>query len=483
MKRIFYLSALGAILFASCAKTENPNPNQEKTYSFSIGAEKETDNTDETRVEFVDGLMHWSVGDKVGMFVSRPNGMFINNIAMTGQHTEPTTSTSFIGELTESQIVMFDANGGYGYITYFPYDVNVTGQYDLGFGADISFAVPQTITIPKNEFPSDNVFMYSYNNLPALTWLDDNGEQQYSERVGFNYKHVYSYLRVKLDVNLMGLPVTKIEVTHPSANISGNMTMLLRSTSSIRSVYGGSNRNMVVNINGGMSVGDEVYIPMILESYPSGTKFTFTFSNGVTYEKTIPSNLTLQRGKIHNIAFKLPFIADFMNSNNYTPSLPSLNTVINGPFDFAGHTYLGGGIQTGKWASTANIIQFGNGNSDSQTALATPALNLSGKTSIPVEVTMTVAFTHGDWNAYVGPVSLYVNTAPTNATNYTFSSSGVNLSSQVGFSGSYVERATPTTNPLVINCANSKIGISFRGYSSRIYYSYMYMSRLTIMPL
>ncbi len=43
MKKVFYLIAVAGLVITSCAKTDNPNPNKGKTYSFEIGAERETD--------------------------------------------------------------------------------------------------------------------------------------------------------------------------------------------------------------------------------------------------------------------------------------------------------------------------------------------------------------------------------------------------------------------------------------------------------
>ncbi len=484
MKKIFYIVAVAGLMLNSCAKNEKPQPQQEESkYSFSIGAEKETDEdgSPETRIEMINGVKHWSVGDQVGMFVRTTNG-YINNIALMGQHTEPATATSFVGELSHSDISQFDPSSECRFLTYYPHNASATATFDVSTGWYLNFSTPQNITVKKGEFSTDNVFMYSAYRAYPTTWLDGNGEQQWSARQSLKYRHAYSYLRVKLDINLMGLPVTRIQVTHPESGISGNMRLYLPAypnSQNDQNILGG-NRNMIVDIDGGMNLGDEVYIPMIRESYPAGTKFTFTYSNGATYEKTIQSDITLQRGKIHNIAFKLPFIADFINGQNYTPALP--NDDLANPFDFAGHAYLSQRLQGGNRG-----VEFWNTSyAQYEYAFATPALNLSGKTSVPVEVKAFMSFYSTSMNeTSPQPNSgdrFYVNTVSRTTTSYSYSTNGT----PVTITGTYrVGYVTPFT----LNNTSSRIGITFKPRTARDFlsgrdkYYYIAMSRLEVVPL
>ncbi len=224
MKKVFYLIAVAGLVITSCAKTDNPNPNKGKTYSFEIGAERETDEdgAPETRIQFINDALYWSVGDRVGMFVHEGTTQRINNLAMTGNHSEPVKATSFTGTLTQSEIESLNPNNTYRCMSYFPYSTTVTAPS----ASTIVLSIPQTITVRKNEFPTDQILMLASptDAFPPITWLDENGEQQWDKSVSFTYRHMFSYVRVKLNTNLTSLSVTGIEVSSPSNHrLSGNL--------------------------------------------------------------------------------------------------------------------------------------------------------------------------------------------------------------------------------------------------------------------
>ncbi len=335
------------------------------------------------------------------------------------------------------------------------------------------------MTIRKNEFPSDYALMFALaNNKHALTWLDGNGKQQRGERIAFNYKHVLSYLRVRLDINLMSLPVTKIEITSGSVGLLGDIYL-----NRAGAIVLGGGRNVTINIPEGMDVGDEIYVPLLPNTHTAGLTFRFTFSNGVTYEKVVPNNLTMQQGKTHGIAFKLPFIADFQNSNRYTPPLPNMGQQLRSSFDFAGHTYLA----TGLTRSSGGIQIAYPYISTDRNGLATPPLNLGGKTSVPVQVKATITF------------STTNNRQPNSQYDYIYIAYDSNIWTNVTLSNSSTitvpittrgtgEYSTPIPASSYTTLASSRSKIRLLYYQNNIHTSQitsptMILNRLEVHPL
>ncbi len=345
MKRLIYLTAIVGFIMVSCAKpNDNPNPNEGETYSFEIGAEKEADGTDGTRVEVVDGLLHWSVGDQVGMYVTNTNGTtkHIDNFAMTGIHTEPTRNTTFKGLLTQSQISQLDPNSTYRHFSYHPYGsmvLNNISNYNT-YGIVMTHTLPNQITVRPNEFPMDNVYLFAEEGslAPPMTWLDENDEQQLGARRTFTYKHTMAYLRVRINENLNGYPIEEIRVNLNTVPVSLTAMVCLSGGLSMYSnrkkddnyyiMYANNlsastnYKYIYVTIEDGMDVGDYIYIPIppnVLYPYGDyGTssrtlRFSFYYSrNGQRYQfgnKTLPVSTTeeifFEAGKIYDIAFNL----------------------------------------------------------------------------------------------------------------------------------------------------------------------------------
>ncbi len=325
MKKLFYLIAFGALLFASCAKTDNPNPNEEKTYSFSIGAEKEAGGTDETRVELIDGLMHWSVGDKVEMHIWRAGiaTPLMANFVMTNTHTEPTRSTTFEGELTQSDISIFNPNiTTYTYFTHY-HGSNASAYVNVGPPYSMSIiAIPAAITMQKNEFPKQHVFMCDrITNAPAATWLE-NGEQRASERMHFTYKHALAYLRLK--INSVGTYKTmrRIFISDYRATrglqLSGSARVSMTDDGRIicqnTGTSAGATTLTITISNGYLQAGDIVYIPMYPNTFSYLHRLGFEFNpadgSGVRHEVVLPytasTQQVLEAGKIYDISFNIP---------------------------------------------------------------------------------------------------------------------------------------------------------------------------------
>ncbi len=338
MKKLFYLTAAIGFVMASCTK---PEPTEESTYSFSIGAEKEAGNTDETRVEFIDGLMHWSVGDNVEIHIlnagafGTPMDKITEGIPMTGLHREPVRATTFAGKLTYSTISKLNPNNLYDYVTTYSGGAYSLEAYYAGSSTNsrdfyFLYCIPTIFITPKNQFNPQNVFMLAHTfNVPPTTWLE-NRIQKFGERITFTYKHVFAYLRVKIEENLSGKAIEQIQVTSTSAHnnltyaaLSGHFQYNIdRNSGAVRSlgytsINGLSGRVTAdCNIDGGINSGDYIYIPIpektIINSPYSGItglqfRFLFKYNDYVTKTIDLTTNeiKTLEAGKIYDISFRL----------------------------------------------------------------------------------------------------------------------------------------------------------------------------------
>ncbi len=332
MKKIFYLTALVVLVFASCTKPRNDH-NGERKYSLSIGASKEgdTNNASGTRLEMINGALHWSVGDRVGMFVGEYmyNGdLLLDDFAMDGQHTDPVKSTTFKGELTYDQISQFYQHGAYSFTSYHPYDMWVDFTHNDGHLQDrLHFEIPRDMELTPNEFPSQYAFMYARNTgYPPITWLDENDEQQwYHGGAAFYYAHALSYMRLKITNNPTNSPVVSIGMNSEFGNVNLSDTYELDPVFGDIQSYGGhsANRTRQIYIPDGLDVGDELYIPMIPSHYTADITFYFYFEDGTYREKLVPASaraLGLERGTIHPITFTFtyPIENDSYELQDYT---------------------------------------------------------------------------------------------------------------------------------------------------------------------
>ncbi len=185
MKKIFYLIALAGIVLASCAKPDN-NPNKERLYSFSISAERaadsdDTDDSSKTRIELINDILYWSIGDNIGLSIYKGSSYYdppiVALIEMTSDHQEPTKYANFKGHLTYDQISQFNSYEMYHYNATFP-----RAYYDISYGSVGCMVghLANYFDLKKNEFPLSPIFMYAQTpNCYAMTWLDENGEQQF----------------------------------------------------------------------------------------------------------------------------------------------------------------------------------------------------------------------------------------------------------------------------------------------------------------
>lgn len=375
MKHLIYFVAIATVLFVSCGEQQPPKE-EPRRFSVTIGDEQ----TSETRAEMVDGIYHWSVGDKVGLFVTdagvETGEKVINNLELTGNHIEPVTHTDFTGHLLEEEISSLDPNKSYDYYTYYPYHPE-GGNFGYPF---VEFDIPTNITLEKNKFLTYYAPMVGevQKNLHPITWLEEE-IQQYGDPISFHYRHVMSFFKLELECNLMGYPVTSITIRNNFGTlISGVLELNLNDGTAEYKT--GSNILNITFDDGFFDLGDHLYIPMPVGDYGDEVfTFTFNFANGGVYERVVPGR-NFERGAKYDISFKLPFIVDF----NQTPTLEEAG-LVNATFPM---TYMGWefyGVNAIPGATYINIPQNGG-------TFKTPALNLntrSGRTSIPVRVRVT----------------------------------------------------------------------------------------------
>ncbi len=332
MKKIFYLTALAVLLFASCTKPGN-NPNEERKYSFSIGANKEhdTNSSSGTRVEIINEDLYWSVGDKVGMFVgnytNNTGELQLDDFVMTGLHSEPVKSTTFSGELTYDQISQFDPDDIYAYTSYHPYDMYVDVLHINGYSDEVYFEIPYSMELMANEFPSQYALMYARSSITPITWLDDDGTQRWRNQPAvFYYEHVLSYMRLKINTSETSNPVTSIYIESDPGNTNLSDIYMFNTRLghyNISSNGGHSvNRTRQITIPNGLNVGDELFIPIVGGHYGADIRFSFTFEDGSYVTKLVPASinpLLLNQGQIHTITFNLsyPIISNEFTLDDY----------------------------------------------------------------------------------------------------------------------------------------------------------------------
>ncbi len=331
MKKVFYLVAITGLLFASCAKTDNPNPNKGKTYSFEIEAEKETDGTDDTRIEMIDGSMYWSAGDWVGMHIYDVETWtaISNTNIMRNVSTEPTKTTKFRND-NASFIWQLKPNKLYNFIAYAPHyrdgsNPFLTTGYSTFNGGRfyITCELPLTRTVRQPSTTSSVSEIHYYmaaiaTNVPPPTWTDTyGGEQQWGESLTLTYKHLVSYLRLKLNSNSMYdkspnniYHIRQIGIVSGKDNpkLTGTLSVDIN-TGVLAPEYGTS--RLSVLIGGGVGMlrpGDTVYIPIAPGAFPPDATLEFTFKTQVNMQavKVIPfGNITIERGKIYDISFDI----------------------------------------------------------------------------------------------------------------------------------------------------------------------------------
>ncbi len=458
MKKVFYLVTLVGIVFFSCQNPGNePNPNEGRKYSVTISAEKVDDDSSGTRVEMIDGVLNWSVDDKVGMFITEAgtNNVVVNNIVMDGQHEQAQPLTHFMGALTFDEISELNQGSSYDHITYYPYNADVSLFDNTATISQVDFNLPQTITVRKNEFPSEYAFMVSTeHNRAPMTWLDENGEQQYGERITFAYHHALAYYRLKLDANLMSQTVTKIDMQSISANdhydryIAGwfrwhedtGMCTPVNADRDPSSDLNFTTRTII--IDGGMSGGDEIYIPMPTKEQSPDVylTLTFTFANGTTYTKTMrrTTDIVLVAGTVYPVSFRLPIVVDF-NEITSAVSLPT--------------TYKGWAFQGVGQIRPNRGMLLGNG----ANAIVTPPLDLGNNTSVRVNGIRFMFYPSTFSNE---PWGITVNSAATSRPDNTIDDIVQNMGNGRRLTvAPNAESVTITFSAITLNADNSRITI------------------------
>ncbi len=318
----------------ACVKTDDdPQRNENHKYSISVLGEKTAleDDSSETRVELVDGVPHWSADDTIGLYVFKKGFNYImsnlagftgtiedlnsyvvaSNIPLTGRHEEPVRNAHFSGELTFEQISRLYPDSLYEYMSYYPYMREISkGVYEVWTINYLPYFLSHSHEswVESNVFPAHLTRLISneFDGLPPLAWLDERGVQRSGERLSFNYMHYQSYLRLTIvsnEINTLRVNSVSLDIPNRSGwiervEIDPETGSLHADISNIHTSY----------IEGGMSVGDYIYIPIddgdyTDDRYPMMT-VEFTFEDGTTWSKTLRGGVA-EQGKVHNIGFNI----------------------------------------------------------------------------------------------------------------------------------------------------------------------------------
>ncbi|MDR0510730.1 MAG: fimbrillin family protein [Rikenellaceae bacterium] len=326
----------------------------------------------------------WAVGDQSGLTIA-PTGStshVAHNVCMSGDHTEPSVGATFTGELNASQIDAMSAADKYDYYSYFPH--SATAHSAVAF-PNVQFVIPSSISVTKNVLNSDYAPMVAtpVKNVGPITWRD--GEvQMFGPTVHFNYRHVMSYMAIRMRINLMSAPVTKIVITNTTGGtVSGPLNVNLDNGSA---AWAGGSSSLTVNIPGGFNVGDVIYVPMLPGDMGS-QRFRFDFyingsiPNTISTVDNIPGGV-FERGKVHNLRLKVPFHVNF-------GALGKSNQRDPGNFSYGGYGFWG----NESIFLRSDNVKFTRGflSGRGKAVLRLPAFNLTnsdGRTDIPVSLSV-----------------------------------------------------------------------------------------------
>lgn len=303
----------------------------EAIYEFNVTSGK----TEETRATYVDKTSYmWDENDHIKVYMF-PSGLTEDDFAGISKeaaeaksifYNKPmekvlkaqTKKANFKGKLTASEIEKINEHGTYDYYSYGPLNCDVIE--DVGFPY-VDYTLEDVRTTNKNDFACRYMLVRgkSLPNEHPVTWLDENGEQVAGKSIGFIYEHMLAFLALQIDVNLMGAPVTKIEITSlDNVPIAGKTKVNLMAEDISNNVKVlGDKTKVTVNITNGFTAGDDIMVCMAPGSYLSGKRLNFAFfyqDNANRYVKFHDQTITagaLTAGKKHRIKFKLPFKINF----------------------------------------------------------------------------------------------------------------------------------------------------------------------------
>jgi hypothetical protein len=473
------IAALLAMLAAGCTKNATDDINfaqptgGKSIYTMSVGGEKSGDaTTPDTRAEMGDDRVYrWSAADKVGFYatVTGTTTPVLDNIRLVGVNATPVTRTDFDGELSREQIERFDAETRYDYYSYYPYDAATAGFPNI----TVNMSASRTIT--PDVFDNGCLMIARTTDRGPVTWLEVDGTdvlQRFGEKIGFSYEHVFSYIELYLACNLMSQRITRIVITDNGGGVlAGDCTVDLR-TGAVSMTNTSS--TLTLDIEGGMDVLDgRLYIPVPAADLSSHSfRITLTTEHGNSVTMDLPRGANFQKGKIHKLALKVPFLINFsgVGSSGRAPK----------QFTFKGYNFSSNGNP--EMISNNNQFRFEAVNSAASGAfyyeggditkdnaargtLTLPAINVAntaGRSDIPVKVEILgngEAVTEGTLNThrlfFYQPVTAgydsYLQPGSLNDSNF-----GTILAGYESAPGSYDDTQISSTGNKVVNLTSEK---------------------------
>lgn len=406
------LAIAAVVLAAGCAENAvdgvNPFEGAADGYTLSVGGEKAGENGGEkdaapdageekasTRAELGgDGIYRWSPADRVGMFVAPAGGTtpILDNVRLTGINAGPTTRTDFEGELTRDQIEQFTEDATYDYYSYYPYDASV-GSSGM---PKVTISLPAVRSVSPDVFGPGCLMVAHATGKGPITWLDGGG-QRFGEKISFSYDHVFAYAELYLACNLMSQRITRIKITDNGGGVLAGDFEVDMATGD----YTAANASNVLtlDVEGGMDVLDgRLYIPIPaadLSSHTFTVELTTEHGNSVSME--LSRGVNFQRGKVHKLALKVPFLINFNGIDGavYDPG--------SGRFSWKGYRFGSNGRPerrnndqfrfeaVNRAASGAFYYDGGDVSKDNDIrgTLTLPAMNVintAGRADIPVKV-------------------------------------------------------------------------------------------------
>lgn len=366
MKNIFHI-LLTTLILAGCsagseldlpvpsgggAKTGKGFGKHTRSFGITIGgaSQDESQNTRTSYDPTAEGAVYqWTDGtngttlDRTGFYMA-PEGTntpVASNVRMTNLTQGSSQFADFGGDMRYADIARVSPDEGYDYYSYYPYSAANDNTFP-----NVAFEIPAEINLTPNVFPTEYGFMVAdkettgAGQLP-ISWLEGTGNdavQKFGTHVGFNYHHVFAYLEVYLNVNLMDKPVSKIVVTCNDGMMSGLMNINIQN----KSITGGSSNSVVVNIDGGLNitgtygntpVWNKIWVP--INPGLSGRNFNFEFytkidGRDLPFHSETKTGI-IQAGLKHKAGFVLPFHIDFRQD------LIKTNTSGNSTFSSYGH--------------------------------------------------------------------------------------------------------------------------------------------------
>lgn len=339
MKRLFLFSAAVAVLL-SCAKEspvdENPNPDTPVVEYQTITFEAVVPTTSDCPAPAADGtetkttlvnhsLVHWAKGDavKVLFFPNsanpyyNPENLTMNSsIKVTGANGVLTAT--FDEETAESCYFHTDTWlwGGeeygiehmYNGIALYPSNVEATSYRDATAmtytNTTISYNLPTAQTAVENSF--GNGLLFSYAPIS-----DKNAFEEGSAKLAFEN----ACALIKLNLPADASDIVSVKVASSGTALTGNFKVNTTATMtygmnlptyplSMTAVSGTNNVTLSAPDGETLKPGGTYYIVAWPGTHSNGLTFTFTNKDGRTVEKSISSEVVLEKSKIDEFTFR-----------------------------------------------------------------------------------------------------------------------------------------------------------------------------------